>query len=193
MYHIHEKPVPSDGNCTGAGAHLDPMSRGEDPACDSKDSANCQVGDLSGKHGMIPELPGFNANYTDKYLSLSDSVNSGSFIGNRSVVIHTSDKTRIACANIKLVQANSSSSSSSSVTGSGALSTVTSTYTSGSLSGSKTTYTTRLGGSATTNAGSGSLTAPTSSSSSGTGNSGAHLKAAPAALGAVAAFAAVVL
>ena len=51
VYHIHAKPVPVDGNCTAAEAHLDPYARGEDPPCNSKQAATCQVGDLSGKYG----------------------------------------------------------------------------------------------------------------------------------------------
>lgn len=51
MYHIHAKPVPADGNCTGTGAHLDPYMRGEVPACDASKPETCQTGDLSGKHG----------------------------------------------------------------------------------------------------------------------------------------------
>lgn len=53
MYHIHEKPVPSDGNCTGTGGHLDPYKRGEVPSCDSSKPETCQTGDLSGKFGKI--------------------------------------------------------------------------------------------------------------------------------------------
>jgi hypothetical protein len=53
MYHIHEKPVPTDGNCTGTGAHLDPYKRGEVPICDASKPETCQTGDLSGKHGNI--------------------------------------------------------------------------------------------------------------------------------------------
>ena len=51
MYHLHEKPVPSDGNCTGTGAHLDPYKRGEVPICDASKPETCQTGDLSGKFG----------------------------------------------------------------------------------------------------------------------------------------------
>ena len=29
VYHLHDAPVPSDGNCTGTLAHLDPYQRGE--------------------------------------------------------------------------------------------------------------------------------------------------------------------
>lgn len=52
-YHIHQFPVPADGNCTGTGAHLDPYLRGTTPACDSTKPASCQTGDLSGKYGAI--------------------------------------------------------------------------------------------------------------------------------------------
>ncbi len=53
IYHIHALPVPSDGNCTGTLAHLDPFVRGETPPCDPTQPQTCQVGDLSGKHGNI--------------------------------------------------------------------------------------------------------------------------------------------
>ncbi|MCJ1399476.1 hypothetical protein MMC11_002678 [Xylographa trunciseda] len=57
LYHIHESPVPPDGNCTGAGAHLDPYARGEIPPCDPAAPQTCQVGDLAGKHGNITTAP----------------------------------------------------------------------------------------------------------------------------------------
>ncbi len=52
-YHIHVNPVPADGNCTATGGHLDPYQRGDTPACDAKKPATCQVGDLSGKYGLV--------------------------------------------------------------------------------------------------------------------------------------------
>jgi hypothetical protein len=58
VFHIHEYPVPSDGNCTGTGGHLDPTHRGEAPPCDLRDPASCQVGDLSGKFGTCATLSG---------------------------------------------------------------------------------------------------------------------------------------
>jgi hypothetical protein len=57
VYHIHEKPVPSDGNCTGTGAHLDPYKRGEAPPCDATKPETCQTGDLSGKYGNLTMSP----------------------------------------------------------------------------------------------------------------------------------------
>jgi hypothetical protein len=79
------------------------------------------VGDLSGKHGTIPALPGFSANYSDKYVSLTPGT--PAFLGDRSIVLHYANKTRIACANFNFVQktSNSSSGSSNSSTPSGGL------------------------------------------------------------------------
>jgi Cu/Zn superoxide dismutase len=98
IYHVHESPVPADGNCTGAGAHLDPENRGEKPPCDlSQGQKSCQVGDLAGKHGNITKDP-FQTFYLDLYTSLTPG--SKSFVGNRSVVIHNNKGDRIACGNI---------------------------------------------------------------------------------------------
>ncbi|KAI1839999.1 hypothetical protein JX265_006240 [Neoarthrinium moseri] len=95
-YHIHDKVVPADGNCTATAAHLDPFVRGEDPVCDSKLPETCQVGDLSGKYGKITSDP-FEAKYHDEFSSLNVGVNNS--IPDRSFVIHFSNKTRISCAN----------------------------------------------------------------------------------------------
>ncbi|KAF2496004.1 Cu/Zn superoxide dismutase-related protein, partial [Lophium mytilinum] len=96
LYHIHDKAVPADGNCTGAGAHLDPYGRGETPPCDSSQKQTCQVGDLSGKYGTI-NATGYSAAYTDHYLSLVPGT--PAYFGNRSIVVHFANKTRITCAN----------------------------------------------------------------------------------------------
>ncbi len=95
-YHIHVNPVPGDGNCTNTLAHLDPYIRGEDPVCNANLSQTCQVGDLSGKHGKITSDP-FEARYTEWYASTVDGI--GAFFGNRSLVVHFGNKTRITCAN----------------------------------------------------------------------------------------------
>jgi len=100
-YHIHVAPT-EDGNCTKTLAHLDPFLRGEDPACDPKSPATCQVGDLSGKYGKIPEgNESFVATFTDPYVTLKEGP--GAFFGNRSFVLHYANKTRITCANFEAV------------------------------------------------------------------------------------------
>ncbi|EON97915.1 putative cytosolic cu zn superoxide dismutase protein [Phaeoacremonium minimum UCRPA7] len=103
VYHIHDAPVPADGNCTKTLAHLDPFIRGEDPPCDSALPETCQVGDLSGKHGKITSDP-FSATYTDEFASTLPGI--GAFFGNRSFVIHFANKTRISCANFQAVTTN---------------------------------------------------------------------------------------
>ncbi|KAF2866800.1 superoxide dismutase [Massariosphaeria phaeospora] len=109
MYHIHEKPVPADGNCTGTGAHLDPYKRGEVPICDATKKESCQTGDLSGKYGNATE-----SSYSNSYLDLFSSTNPGNpaYFGNLSVVVHLSNKTRISCGNFKMVSPGSNGTSS---------------------------------------------------------------------------------
>lgn len=100
-YHIHDQPVPANGNCTLTLAHLDPFIRGQKVPCDPKRPQSCEVGDLAGKHGKIPADTSngtYKMTYEDLYLSLTPG--QGSFIGNRSVVVHTNDTKRYACANI---------------------------------------------------------------------------------------------
>ncbi|PWY73208.1 Cu,Zn superoxide dismutase-like protein [Aspergillus sclerotioniger CBS 115572] len=101
-YHIHEKPVPEDGNCYSTGAHLDPYKRGDTIPCDIKAPETCQVGDLSGKHGPVwaPEDETFSVTYTDWFVS--NVVGDVSFFGNLSVVVHASDNSRLACGNFEL-------------------------------------------------------------------------------------------
>jgi len=123
-YHIHDQPVPADGNCTGTLAHLDPYERGQDPECDKTAPATCQVGDLSGKHKKIPgenstDTPAqsFADQYTDLYISTLEGI--GAFLGNRSVVIHRGDfaKSRLICANITAITPSSTGSGSASPSG----------------------------------------------------------------------------
>ncbi|KAK8088244.1 superoxide dismutase [Apiospora hydei] len=98
-YHIHEKKVPDDGNCTSTGAHLDPTIRGETPVCDKSFPQTCQVGDLSGKYGAITSDP-FEVTYTDIFGSMNNGANAS--VPDRSFVIHFSNKTRISCANFQV-------------------------------------------------------------------------------------------
>lgn len=111
-YHIHDQPVPTDGNCTGTKAHLDPYQRGQVTPCAAGSPQTCEVGDLAGKHGKIADnsTDYYHKIYTDAYLSLKSP--SGAFIGNRSVVIHAKDSSRIACANITIKGAHGGASPS---------------------------------------------------------------------------------
>ncbi|CAI4216690.1 unnamed protein product [Parascedosporium putredinis] len=100
-YHLHVDPVPEDGNCTKTLAHLDPFIRGEATACNPEAPATCQVGDLSGKYGAADSGTTFEDTYVDRYVSLKEGP--GSFFGNRSIVLHFANKTRITCANFALL------------------------------------------------------------------------------------------
>ncbi|KIX94516.1 uncharacterized protein Z520_09902 [Fonsecaea multimorphosa CBS 102226] len=118
-YHIHEYPVPASGNCTATGGHLSPFGRQETPACDATAPWTCQPGDLSGKHGNISSqltssasqdsqaVGTFQAMYLDLYLSTNPS--NVAFFGNRSVVVHSANGTRLNCGNFTQMNASSSS------------------------------------------------------------------------------------
>ncbi|PYH39836.1 putative cytosolic Cu/Zn superoxide dismutase [Aspergillus neoniger CBS 115656] len=99
VYHIHQKPVPKDGNCYSTGAHLDPYGRGDATPCDINAPQTCQVGDLSGKHGPIwaPDNEEFTTTYTDWFLSNVEG--EPAFFGNLSLVVHAADNSRLACGN----------------------------------------------------------------------------------------------
>ena len=126
IYHIHQSPVPANGNCTGTGPHLDPENRGEKPPCDPTQPQQCQVGDLAGKHGKadltslsaqsvlffqgtsgmaIMRSNGTNqacVRYLDLYVS--SVLGDPAYFGNRSVVVHDGAGTRLTCANFTLLQ-----------------------------------------------------------------------------------------
>lgn len=96
-YHIHEFPVPDDGDCEKVGGEFNPYHAS--PECDAQSgNAYCKIGDLSGKHGAI-KATCFQTDYCDPYLSL-DGYSKANIIG-KSIVFHYSDKTKIACANIE--------------------------------------------------------------------------------------------
>lgn len=149
IYHIHDQPVPSDGNCNETLMHLDPFQRGETPACDAALPATCQVGDLSGKHGSVNATPAgtFTATFTDDFASTRPGL--GAFLGNRSIVLHFANTTRITCANFEAVGSScgggsgeSPSSSSSSSRSTITSSTATGAETPSSSSSSRATTTT---------------------------------------------------
>lgn len=105
-YHIHESGIPTiegmdmANACEAAGMHFNPFNAplAKDIACDSFDNdSKCQVGDLSGKHGLI-NTTCFETYYYDPYISLDPS--HPSFIGGKSLVLHLEDSSKLACANI---------------------------------------------------------------------------------------------
>ncbi|RKP22260.1 hypothetical protein SYNPS1DRAFT_2749, partial [Syncephalis pseudoplumigaleata] len=113
LYHLHQKPVPANGNCTETAGHLDPFhvnpAPGKHYPCDPHDPRTCEVGDLSGKHGRLqptdPEGRSWLTDATpmtflDPQLDWSNQPEVSIFYG-RSVVIHRpSDSTRYTCANL---------------------------------------------------------------------------------------------
>lgn len=105
-YHVHVLPVPSDGDCYGTLGHLNPYNGSES----AESAAEKEVGDLSGKHGAISGQS-FETSYIEQYLSLN--VEDPAFVGNRSVVIHYANDTRIACANITFIPEISNNTHSS--------------------------------------------------------------------------------
>ena len=98
-FHLHDQPVPANGSCAATLAHLDPYQRGQATPCNMSMPATCEVGDLSGKHGKIDGMMVMK-NFTDMYASLVPGI--GAFFGNRSIVIHYPNSTRLACANFMM-------------------------------------------------------------------------------------------
>ena len=96
VYHLHVDPVPSNGDCQGTLAHLDPFIRGEATPCVAERPETCQVGDLAGKYGPMTDTI-YNASFTDPFVSLREDM--GAFFGNRSFVLHYANTSRIACGN----------------------------------------------------------------------------------------------
>lgn len=95
LYHVHQKPVPTDGNCYGTLDHLNPYNG----SMTATSPAYMEVGDLSGKHGAIPSTS-YTTSYIDQYLSLNPA--NPAYLGGLSVVVHLNNLTRIGCANITL-------------------------------------------------------------------------------------------
>jgi hypothetical protein len=74
------------------------------------------VGDLAGKHGgkiMTPDS--FTTSFVDPYLSTDPS--SAAFFGGLGFVIHTSNTTRMTCANFMMVGGANGTSGNATATG----------------------------------------------------------------------------
>ncbi|KAI8865482.1 Cu,Zn superoxide dismutase-like protein [Ramicandelaber brevisporus] len=98
-WHIHNKPVPADGNCVATEGHFDPynVKANSKPEykCNPADKLNtCELGDLSGKYGPIKATCGstFSTCVVDENINMD-------MLAGKSVVIHDGDA-RIVCANI---------------------------------------------------------------------------------------------
>ncbi|MDC6271975.1 superoxide dismutase family protein, partial [Acetobacter pasteurianus] len=94
-YHIHEALVPENGNCTATGGHFNPFNG----SASATEPAAKEVGDLAGRHGNITTTSDFKTEYVDNYLSLNPD--SEAYFGNLSVVIHSSNNSRLTCANLE--------------------------------------------------------------------------------------------
>ncbi|RDW76549.1 putative cytosolic Cu/Zn superoxide dismutase [Aspergillus mulundensis] len=102
-YHIHRAPVPADGNCYGTGAHLDPYGRGQQPPCNITAPNTCEVGDLSGKHGVAwaPSGEVFRASYSEFFLA--NTPGAAAYFGDLSWVVHAPNSDRLTCGNFEVV------------------------------------------------------------------------------------------
>ncbi|KAM9912061.1 hypothetical protein OXX69_002929 [Metschnikowia pulcherrima] len=92
-YRIHDKKQPLGGCDNG--------SKPFNPYCgtfDGQTPAEKEVGDLSGKHGVITGTATAQS-YDDDFLSLNTK--NRAFIGDLAVVIENSRGQRVACANIE--------------------------------------------------------------------------------------------
>ncbi|KAJ2849258.1 hypothetical protein IWW36_002751 [Coemansia brasiliensis] len=102
-FHIHTDIVPSDGNCTATGGHLDPhgikKATGDSYKCSANDVLKtCELGDLSGQLGPI--VGGSDGSFVGNFNVSTLAFGGENTILDHSIVIHDSEGKRIACANI---------------------------------------------------------------------------------------------
>ncbi|KAJ1748466.1 hypothetical protein GGH19_003077 [Coemansia sp. RSA 1807] len=102
-FHIHVNNVPSNGNCTATGGHLDPFgikaAAGDAYKCSADDISNtCELGDLAGIFG---NLVGDDEGKCLKSVNATELTFGGkSTILDHSIVIHNAKGDRVACSNI---------------------------------------------------------------------------------------------
>lgn len=96
-YHLHTNPISSDGNCSSAFGHLDPLHVTDSVICDPLVPQYCQIGDLSGRNGKLMTNNSMNLTYIDPFLRMWPE--DFSLLG-RSVVLHGLNSSRIACGNV---------------------------------------------------------------------------------------------
>ena len=91
-YHVHATAVQTAGSCGAAstGGHWNPLKATNTPPCSKAwPRANCEVGDLSGKHGPL-QSDGKQATATAYYDGSLPLSGSSSIVG-KSVVLHKYD------------------------------------------------------------------------------------------------------
>jgi len=101
-WHIHENPIDTsaqDRVCYTAAGHWDPTGAAKDVTpddykkkCSSATPDGCEVGDLSGKFGLL-DNSNFRQTFLDNQLPVKDIIG-------RSVVVHDSGGARWVCATI---------------------------------------------------------------------------------------------
>jgi len=97
LFHIHTNPVFGN-NCESTGGHFNP-SGASFPCLTPTNQNTCQVGDLSGKGGVLKAQGGgipVRVDYLDKVINLPTIVG-------RSVVVHDRLGVKIACGTIQCV------------------------------------------------------------------------------------------
>jgi len=141
------------------------IDRGEFYPCAPTSPQTCQAGDLSGKHGNITTAS-FQRSYSDLFLSTDPA--SPYYFGNKAIVFHSSNATRLTCANFVQL------ANSTSITSVSAMPT-TATATIPGVATLVTTLSQTMNGTAVGNVMTRTLSAPGSASTSvapyaGTGN-----------------------
>lgn len=100
-YHVHQFPVTDGCGASSTGGHYNPT--GASGTCNSsavaRSNNNCEIGDLSGKHGSLSIGSVVATSYWDQYLPLFGDE---SILG-RSIVIHNTNGARVACADINFM------------------------------------------------------------------------------------------
>lgn len=107
FYHVHEFPflqrqLKGDNPCSAesVGGHHNPFAVEAklDPLISTND--HYEIGDLSGKHGTLPEEQGISTFYFNSHVDFNLPLFGIHSIVGRSIVIHTDNGTRWICANI---------------------------------------------------------------------------------------------
>jgi hypothetical protein len=86
--------------------------------CDASQPQTCQAGDLAGKHGGKIMTPGnFSTSFVEPYLSAQPG--SAYFFGGLSFVLHSTNTTRLTCANFVQVNGSATGNGTSSPSSTG--------------------------------------------------------------------------